>query len=192
MTRPRKLLVALIAISGTTFLFGRTSRQIPTQQRLQARLSAETSTIREGDSLRVRIEIENVSESVILVGRDPQMISNWPFRIEIQLEDSSGKQINKYGGGYVDPPPGADLAMKDGVLRWWMPLAPHTFMGRYVTIPFTDFQPGRYRLSFDYVSIRPHSPSEATPEQQSIASKFSVFEGTVRTNSVWIDVVSKN
>jgi hypothetical protein len=192
MIRFRKLSLALIALSATLFFSARASRQTPLPQGLQARLSAETGTVREGDSLRFRIEIENVSDSIILVGRDPKMISNWPFRIEIQFEDSSGKRIDKYGGSYLDPVQMADLAIKDGVLEWWMPLAPHTFMGKYVTLPFTEFQPGRYRLSFKYVSIRPHSPSEATPEQQSIASEFSVFEGTLRTNSIWIDVVSKN
>ena len=192
MNRFRNLSLALISLSATVLLSGRASAQTSPQQPLQAHLSADANTALQGESLRFRIEIENVSDSVILVGRDPQMISNWPFRMEIQLEDSSGKQINKFGGGYVDPPPGADLAIKDGVLRWWMPLAPHTFMGRYVTIPFTDFQPGRYRLSFKYVSIRPHSPSEETPEQRTIASKFSVFEGTVSTNFAPLEVVPKD
>jgi hypothetical protein len=188
----RKRLVALIAFWATALLSGRALAQASPQQPLQAHLSADTNTARQGESIRFRVEIENVSDHIILVGRDPKMISNWPFRMDIQLEDASGKQIDKFGGGYLDPPPMADLAIKDGVLEWWMPLAPHIFMGRYVTIPFTDFQPGRYRLSFKYVSIRPHSPSEETPEQRAIAAKFSVFDGTVSTNFVPIEVVPKD
>jgi|HubBroStandDraft_6_1064221.scaffolds.fasta_scaffold31983_3 hypothetical protein len=186
------LSLALITLSGTAFSLGLPAAQTSPQQLIGARLSTQTSTIREGDPLRARIEIENVSDHIILVGRDPELISNWPFRMEINLEDSSGKPIDRYGGSYLDPPPMADLISQDGVLKWWMPLAPHTFMGKYFILLLGDNPPGKYRLSFTYVSIRPHSPNEAAPEQRLIAAKFSIFEGTVQTNSIWIEILPKD
>jgi hypothetical protein len=178
-----------IVLSGTVFHSGQASAQSPSQPVIEARISTESSTIREGEALRVRFEIENVSNQILLVGRDPEVIANWPFRLEVQLDDSSGRKVRSYTGGYVDPVQMADLALKDGILQWWMPLTPHTFMGTYVSLPLTEIRPGAYRLSVKYVSIRPRSPSEATPEQRAIASKFSFFDGTVQTNYVSLEVV---
>jgi hypothetical protein len=59
-------------------------------------------------------------------------------------------------------------------------------------MPFDEIHPGKYQISFKYVSIRPHSPSEETPERRAIASKFSIFEGSLQTISVSIEVVPKN
>jgi hypothetical protein len=73
-----------------------------------------------------------------------------------------------------------------------MPLVPHTFMGKYFILHLGDNPPGKYQLSFKYVSINPHSPSESTPEQRVIASKFAVFEGAVQTNSISIEIVPKD
>jgi len=158
---------------------------------VEARLTLVTKILHEEDRYRVRIEIENVSDHTILVGRNLNVANNWPFRVEIQLEDSSGNQYGTGGADFIDNPPIADLSMKGGILRWWMPLEPHTFMGIYVNPKLAGVPPGKYRLHGTYVSFRPPSHPVTSTEQALIGSKLSVFEGTVETNSIYIQVLPK-
>jgi hypothetical protein len=156
-----------------------------------ARLTLLTRTMHEDDRYEVRIEIENVSDHTVLVGRDLNVANNWPFRVEIQLEDSSGNQYGTGGADFLDNPPIADLSLKDNILKWWMPLEPHTFMGIYVHPKLAGVPPGKYRLHGTYVSFRPPSHPLTSAEQALIASKLQVFEGTVETNSIYIEVLPK-
>jgi hypothetical protein len=191
MDSSRTLLIALIALTGTAFFPTHDVRQSPSEPAVKARLSAEKSTIEEGGSIDIRFEIENVSDHILLVGRDPQLVTNWPFSISLLLDDPSGKEAHRFSTGYLDPQQMADFATKKGVLEWWMPLTPHTFMGKYFPIPLVGVPPGRYQLKVKYRSVRPHTPSELTPEQRSITSQFSIFDGSVETNPIWFEIVPK-
>jgi hypothetical protein len=182
--------VAIILV-GSLGLSTRTLAQTPPKPIIEARLTLLTRTFHEGDRYKVKIEVENVSDHVLLVGRDLNLISNWPFRMEIQLEDSSGNNYGKGGAAFIDPPPIADLSLKDGILRWWMPLEPHTFMGIYFRPKLAGVPPGKYRLHGTYISFRPPSHPVTSTEQALTASKLSVFEGTVETNSIYIEVLPK-
>jgi hypothetical protein len=157
---------------------------------IEARLTLLTATLREGDQYKVRVEIENVSDRLILVGRDLNGINNWPFRIEIQLEDTAGHQYGTGEAAYIDGPPIATFSTEDGILKWWMPLPPHTFMGIYTTASLSGVPPGKYRLHGRYVSFLSAAQREA-PEGASIRIKYPVFEGQVETNSIWIEVLPR-
>jgi hypothetical protein len=157
---------------------------------IEARLTLLTNPLHEGDQYEVKIEIENASDHDLLVGRQLTGINNWPFRIEIQLEDAGGHQYGPGGAAYLDGPPIADFSIKDGVLKWWMPLASHTFMGIHMTPRLSGIPPGKYKLHGRYVSFLPPS-REKTSEENAATTKFSYFVGAVETNSIWIEVLPR-
>src|SRR5712664_2440209 len=99
-------------------------------ERIQVRLSTERSQYRLGEIIHVRVEIKNVGDHPILVGRELSTIGNWPFSIWLRLVDSSGKYAQPVHGAYIDPPPRPDLSVRDGILRWWTTLDPGCFYGK--------------------------------------------------------------
>jgi hypothetical protein len=160
--------------------------QVSSTPGLQARLTLETEKLYEEGSYKVRIEIENVSDHVILVGRELSPISNWPFRIDIQLEDSSGKKYGPGGGGFVEFPQTVDFSSKGGLFTWWLPLSSHTFLGTHFTPRLAGVPAGKYKLHGIYIA----SPIPASAVRPSEPGPIP-FEGELRTNSVWIEVLPR-
>jgi len=185
-------LVRVVALA-CIFVFPQISAsQAAKQEIIHARLLLDKPKIYEGQSFTVKIEIENISDHVVLVGRRITQISNWPFRIEIRLEDASGKQLSPSEAGFVDSPSSADLAIGDGILKWWMPLEPHFFMGRYVTTKFGSVPPGKYRLYARYVSIWSRTPKGSTAGTEIPQTTIPVFDGSAETNSISLEITSRD
>lgn len=166
-------------------------RPKPNTNDLEARLTLISAILREGEHFVVRAEIQNVSNHVVLVGRDLNLVLNMPFRMEIRLEDSAGHQFIPYGAAAVDFLEVPDLQRENGLLRWRVPLNPKTFIGTYFTLNLKDIPPGKYKLHGRYILGRP--PHEETDlERALVASGVSIFQGAVETNSVDVEVLPKN
>jgi len=166
--------------------------QIANPETLKAHIDVDIRAVPEGGAVDLKLEILNSGRSTLLVGRDPSLIENWPFRVEVNVKDSGGRDIRTYKGGFVDPAQLADLATEDGVLKWWVPLEPNSFMGKYIKVFLTGLKPGRYQIQLKYFSARANSPAESRPPQSAIASKYSIFDGTLESNSIWIEIRPKN
>jgi hypothetical protein len=160
----------------------------PGRTPIEARLILLTETLHEGDEYKVDFEVENVSDRIVLVGRDLNGISNWPFHYQIRLEDASGHQYGPGGAGFVDAPPVADFSSQDGILQWWTPLAPHTFMGVHASGVLRGVPPGKYRLHGTYISVA--APTGKTTEDTT-RSRIPFFEGKAETNSTWVEVLPR-
>ena len=180
-------LVLLSLLLSSVSVCGQTSPLGPV---LEARLTLMTEELHEGDNFRVRAEIQNISDHAVLVAKDLNLVSNMPFRMEIRLEDSSGRQLIPSGGGAVDFLDQPDLQLANGILRWKVPLYPRMFVGTYFMLSLKGIPPGKYRLHGRYVVVRlPHKESDL--ERALIASKVSIFQGAVETNSVQVEVLPK-
>jgi hypothetical protein len=132
----------------------------------------------------VRAEIENVSDHPVIVWKNLKLISSVPFRMGLWLEDSAG---NKY---LVSPPAIADFFAEDDILKSQVPLSPRTFIGSYFDLELKGVPPGKYRLSGSYtVNRQPHRKTD--PESASLPSNVSIFEGTVETNSIDVEILPK-
>ena len=166
-------------------------RPKPDTNDLQARLTLISTSLREGEHFVVRAEIQNVSNHVVLVGRDLNLVMNMPFRMEIRLEDPAGHQFIPYGAAAVDFLEVPDLQRENGLLKWRVPLYPGTFIGTYFTLDLKDIPPGRYKLHGKYVLGRP-SHEETNLERALVASGISIFQGAVETNSIEVEVLPKN
>jgi hypothetical protein len=161
-----------------------------TKSELAAHLNLLTEELHEGDDFKVRAEIQNTSDHPVLVGRDLNLVSSMPFRMEILLEDSAGRQHFVSGAAIVDFLELPDLQLKNGILRWRVPLYPRTFLGTYFTLNLSGIPPGKYRLHGRYVVGWPQH-KETELERALIASKFSIFQGAVESNSIQVDVLPK-
>ena len=102
--------MVLFTLAGSLGLPARISAQTPPKPVVEARLILLTKVLHAEDRYRLKIEIENVSDHVILVGRGLNLVNNFPFRVEIQLEDSSGNQYGTGGAAFIDQPPIAFLS----------------------------------------------------------------------------------
>jgi len=164
--------------------------QTPPKPAIEARLTILTETLHEEDTYSVRLEIENVSDHTLLVGRYFTGIGNFPYRIELQLEDSSGHQYGEGSASFVDNPPIPDLSVKDSVSNWWIPLEPHTFMGIYRRPKLAGVPAGKYRLHAKYLSLD-HFPPSLAMKLGLANSKIPIFQGALETNSIQVEVLTK-
>ena len=157
---------------------------------LEAHITLLTEQLHEGDHFKIRAEIENISDHPILVWKDLSSTSSLPARLEIYLEDSAGRQIliSFIGGADILELP--DLQIENGILRWRVPLYPRMFIGTNLNLNLRGISPGKYKLHGRYVVGRPrHKVSDL--ERALLASKFSIFEGIVETNSIQVEVLPK-
>jgi hypothetical protein len=160
----------------------------PPKAELDAHLTLLTEELHEGDQFIVRAEIQNISDHPVLVWRDLNWISSLPSRMEILLEDAAGRQHLVSHAAILDYFELPDLQLENGVLRWRVPLYPRTFLGTHFTLSLGDIPPGKYRLHGRYVVGRPQH-KETELERALIASKFSIFQGAVETNSIQVEVL---
>jgi hypothetical protein len=182
----RRMIIRFTILAITYSLPSPIPAQLSRKPLLEARLTLPSRAIRNGQLLNFRIEIENVSDGAVLVGRNPNLIYNWPFRVELQLQNSAGQEFAVGHAGLLDAPPLADLSTENGILKWWIPLEPHTFMGIYSTLRLSGVPPGKYKLYGTYTSF-PLRPLEA-----SSVSGLSIFQGVVKTQPIWVEVLPES
>jgi hypothetical protein len=153
--------------------------------KVEVYLYADRSRYRPGESIHVRIELKNISDHPILVGREISSIGNWPFSIWLRLVDSKGKYAQPTHGAYVDPPPRTDLSVREGVLRWWTTLDPGYFYGKEVDFQLEALKEGHYELEGDYYSIGlVGEPTASTAN----GGQTPALAGKMRAHAVAIEV----
>jgi hypothetical protein len=162
----------------------------PSKAELEAHLTLQTEELRQGDHLKVRAEIQNISDHPVLVWRDLTWISSLPYRMEIWLEDSAGRQHLVSREAVLDYIELPDLQLENGILRWRVPLYPRTFLGTYLTLSLGDLPPGEYTLHGRYVVGRP-AHKETALERKLLAAKISIFQGAVETNSIQVEILPR-
>jgi len=164
-------------------------RQSVQNERIEVKLSTDRSEYKPGEIIRVRVELKNVGDHPILVGRELSPIANWPFSIWLRLVDADGKYAQPVHGAYIDPPPSPDLSLRDGVLRWWTTLDPHCFYGKEIDFLLESMKPGHYELRGDYYSVGLVDRAGAVPEGAPKAKKTPAFAGKVEIRPLTIEVL---
>jgi hypothetical protein len=189
MMQPLKLL----SIVPTIIIFFSPSglgQAIPSKVELEARITLLTEQLHEGDHFKITAEVENISDHPVLVWKDLSSTSSLPGYFAVFLEDSAGHQIllSFMGEALILELP--DLQIENGILRWRVPLYPRMFIGTHLNLNLSGISPGKYRLHGRYVVGRPrHKVSDL--ERALLASKFSIFEGVVETNSIQVEILPK-
>jgi hypothetical protein len=161
--------------------------QVASKDKIEIRLAVVSTPVHENEEFTVKVEVENLTNRPILVGRQLNLVANFPIRLEVELEDPAERKSYPYHAMYVDPPVVPDFEMENGFLRWWMPLAPHNFLGASFKLSAIG-RAGEYKLRALYVS---HPPSGAEPpkERESDSSRMAVFDGTAVSHSVSLTVL---
>lgn len=190
MTKSKAILSAfLLAAFSPCASSPRTDQPSP---ELEAHLKVLTvSTPQEGGQLKVRVEIQNICNHPVLVWRDMKWISSAPFRMEVFLEDSSGKQYLLSRAAVADVFDIPDLQIRNGMFEWRIPLYPKTLLGSDLDLELRNIPVGKYLLRGRYLVGRP-AHKETDLERKLTASNFSIFQGTLETNTVPVEVLPRN
>jgi hypothetical protein len=93
------------------------SQAVTGPPKLEAYLTVLPGPLHSGDTFKVRAEIKNISDHPILVGRDLNLVSNMPYRMDIRLQDSTGQQLVISGGAAVDFLDLSDLQVENAILK---------------------------------------------------------------------------
>lgn len=168
-------------------------------KQIEVKLIPKRKSIRAGNVLQVRVEIWNVgSKPFFLQKAIYELCVLAPLSLRLEL------------GPPMKPQPGHACAAdciydaKDSFARRlaydWTILPPQDFYGTVVTMDPDTFPqlktPGRWRLRGTYNSLRDLSSSfcfDTAPipdkQEQINGLPFKAWEGTVETNTVWIEVL---
>ena len=163
-------------------------------------LDSKSRTIRVGQTLEVRVEIQNVGTGQLFIEKAIYELCGPSSPLSLRLE--LGPQMKPYEGGGC----ASDCAFvaKDTfakrLVSHWTSLPPGNFYGTVVTIHPDSFPqlktPGRWRLSGTYKSMGGLSSefcfdTAPLPDQkeQIKALPYEAWQGEVDTNAIWIEVL---
>jgi hypothetical protein len=165
--------------------------------KIELKLIPEKTTIRAGETLKLRVELCNVGTNDVIIAQNVDaMFGN--SRLEFFLEHGS---VRERGPGMVaDGIPEADPDFEKTFVTNWLTLNRGHFYGTYVEIDPISFptlrKPGRYKIGAHYESRGISStplPNGGYLKQEDVDKlPLTAFEGTVDSNVVRIQVVPKS
>jgi hypothetical protein len=198
-TKPTAVGLLLVAMVGSSWAHqGRDKsrpRHTPPVQPIVVRLVSHTSRISPGNSIELRVEVQNNGPKTLFIGRDLEAPNNAMSRLELYLEHDHrlDKPMSNSAADYLpdDKEPFSNI-----LAREWLPLPPNHFYGQTVVMSPSDFPrlrtPGRYRVKGQYISEGFGSPRQDNPFRARAADisklPYTAWEGEIETNSVWITV----
>jgi len=184
----KNILAFAIASSLAIMLMAQEPRKENTSQ-IEVRLWAATNKYKAGDTIHLRVELKNLGDTPILVGRELSPVANWPFSVSLRLVDANGKYVQSVRAAYVDPPPQPDLSTRGGVLRWWTVLDPGCFYGKELDFQLGSIERGTYELQASYHSagLLDQQKSGSTPNGSN--QEVPVFSGQVEAMPITIRIV---
>jgi hypothetical protein len=182
-----------------SFAFGSPQTKDTESKQIEVRLIPKQKTIKAGDALEVRVEIWNVSHKPLFLKKTIFALCEVsPLSLRLEL------------GPPIKPQPGYSCAAdcmynaEDGFARrlvyHWTILPPGNFYGTVVGIDPEIFPqlhtPGRWRLRGTYKSTGDLSSSLcfdpaplADNREQVEQLPYEAWQGTVETNTIWIEVL---
>jgi hypothetical protein len=148
------------------------------------------------ESIRLRVELTNVSHQTLLVCRDLDFTSDscsWGF----DVHDASGRSVP--GEGIVgDRGEGTPDPFPNVLISNWIALAPHYVYGTAIDVSLAlgpNPRPGRYKVKATLFSGGPDEASSKNDlpryPKELAALPFRGWKGKAESNSVWIQIAAK-
>lgn len=160
-------------------------------KQIEFTLSAAKNKYKVGETIHIRVELKNLGNRPILIGRELSPIANWPFSVSIKLVDGNGKYVKSVRVAYVDPPPRPDLSARGGVLRWWTVLDPGCFYGKEVDLQLGSIEPGTYELQANYYSVGLSDKKGSDPKPNARDGEIPVFSGKIEAMPFTVEIVKQ-
>lgn len=169
-----------------------------TQQVILVKLTCTNPIIHEGESIELLAEISNEGFEDVFIARDLQGVGNSISRLNLYLQHGSlldSPRTHTAGDSF----PGRKAPFANLFAKWWLALGPGHFYGQKITMSSSEFPqlkvPGRYRIRGEHTSHGFYLPTPNNPLQSYIseleALPYKPWEGSVETNSIWVEVRSK-
>ncbi|MFZ0884765.1 MAG: hypothetical protein WAN14_15305 [Candidatus Acidiferrales bacterium] len=207
MTTQRSPLLAIaVALIPTLWAFqpppvGSPRGQETKSTQIEVRLIPIKKSIKAGDVLKIRVEIQNVGSKPLFIENGIYSPCTPPSPLSLQLDLGPPMKPQK-GPGFGcagDCIYSAKDSFASRLLYRWTVLPPGAFYGRVISVQPESFPqlstPGRWRLSGTYKSIGNLSSSfcfdtAPIPDNQEQINElpYEAWQGKVDTNSVWINV----
>jgi hypothetical protein len=168
------------------------------EQKLVVRLSCSTPIIHGGDGIELRAAIFNEGPNPVFIFRNLRGAANEISRLSLFLQH--GPKVDRpISNSAADFAPDHSQPFANQLAKWWILLAPGHFYGQKFYMDPRDFPqlnvPGRYRIRGEYVSHGFYLPTPNNPLQSYVseleALPYKPWEGSVQTNSMWIEVIGK-
>ena len=168
-------------------------------KQLEVRLVPKKKTIKAGETLEVRVEIWNVGSKTFFINRAfYKLCEPSPLSLRLELGPPPKPQLGH--GCAADCIFTAEEGFAKRLLYYWTTLSPEDFYGTVVALDPDDFPqlktPGRWRLRGTYQSLGDLSTSlcfDTAPipdlKEQTKGLPYAAWQGTVETNTVWLEVV---
>jgi len=191
--------VALLSVFlGATLLQAQGSSPDKEGQRISVRISISRTRFQLGDDIPVHVEIWNEGERDLFVYKQ---VACFPSNAlaKIDLSFYRGKQVirprfsiasDSFSSERSTYPP-----LVNELPRYWIAVPPHHFYGGEVVMEASWFRlkkPGRYRIQGKYSSRGFLAQDINNPllhyAQELKQLPYEAWDGSVETNSVWIDV----
>jgi len=165
-----------------------------TTRTLSVTLRPSKVTIRPGQSIDLRIEIQNTGLAEVFVAKNLTLGGNSVSRLDLFLEH--GSQIDRSMSNWAADDLMTAEPLAAVLARNWVALPPGAFYGGHVHMDPRDFPrlrvPGRYRVKGEYRSDSVLRRSENNPLRAHTAEilelPYGFWEGRTITNPVVVEV----
>ena len=196
----RQSLMGLVVIVLTTISISPVAspqRNGNSTPELELKLAPESASLRQGEQLKLRIEIRNIgSEDIIIAQNIDARFGN--STLHLRLEGNSIREDES--GMAADGIPEANPDFEKTFVTNWLTLNRGHFYGTYIYIDPIEFphlrQTGHYRVTAEYwsrgISSTPGWNGGYLKQQDVDNLPVRAFEGTLVSNVVSVQVLPKN
>ena len=199
LTKPMAVGLLLAAMIGSSWAHQERDKPRPRHtlpvQPIAVRLTLHRTHISPGQSIELRVEVQNNGPKTLFIGRNLEAPNNAMSRLELYLEHDH-RRDRPMSNSAADYLPDEKEPFSNILTREWLPLPPNHFYGQTLVMSPTDFPrlktAGRYQVKGQYISEGFGSPREDSPFRTRAAEiaklPYTAWEGEIETNSVWVTV----
>jgi|HubBroStandDraft_6_1064221.scaffolds.fasta_scaffold04720_8 hypothetical protein len=194
------LALSILRAASGPYAFGNLGNQTETSEQIEIRLTPTRKTIRAGEALEVRVEIQNVGKTELFIEKSiyqPCMYSPLSFYLDNGPPLSPQARAGGCAGDCLDDP---KETITNRLAKHWIALPVGHFYGAVVRLDpgfFPELQTsghwdlrGRYRsggdLSSSFCVNLNHSTADIEPTEK---LPYRAWKGEEDTNTVRIEVV---
>lgn len=189
----------LIAVFSQPVVIGRPQTQDTKHSQIEVRLIPKKKLIKVGEGLEVRVEVWNVGPNPVFIRKDIYELCI-PSPLSLLLELGPRPKIQTVTGCAADCIYSAKDSFAARFAHHWTTLPARSFYGTVVSMRTDSFPQlsrlGRWRLRGTYQSLGGLASSvcfDTAPildnSEQIKGLPYEAWQGSVDTNSVWIEVV---
>lgn len=165
--------------------------------KIELRLVAEQTTIRPGESLKLRVELWNVSSEDVIIAQNVGQTSG-NSELQLFLEFGAFREVGSRV--IADFVPKSDPDFENPFVTNWLTLNHGHFYGTYIFLDPMDYphlrKPGRYKVRAVYYSRGISSTSGWNGAYLSSTDvenlPLTAFNGTINSRSIKIRVTARN